>query len=376
MSQGKKRERSESQSSAEEEVRLFVNDEQAEKARKEGADLEREGKLEEAADVQSSVVAYYAKKYGDFHVKTAAAYLEYGQTLLSLIQCADPEQAALSALTSDNDEELQACFEVLECARLGFEKAETANPSDESVKSSLISVHLALGNFYEETDREDDAIKEYEFMVALNQDRAQPKARDAVSALFSIGSCHLRNNRCDDAVKYLDQAIDAAKKSDIPKELVDEMKSRRQEAIDLKKQGGEKFVEGLKQEIRSHFPDEESIITDPQETLESAQRGNAFVQPLPPQLRSDRTLSRSVPAGLTVSIPARESSGSISFIQPMGDRSEAGRPVNHNVVVRKKPKSEENSMSIQTALKELSQTEGKGSISAGGAPSPKKPRLE
>ena len=348
-------------------LKEFATEEAALEGRKEGLKLFNEGKFEDALEYQAGVCKFFSQKYGDIHPKSALPYLDYGMTILNMIQHADSEESVLGALTGAKNDDVESCLMNLDCARLGFEKAEAENPNDVEIQMRLLECHDAMGSLQIEADQEAEAIKEFQAVLLINNALPKPNLRMNCATNFSMGQCYLRLNQYAEAQKAFKAAIKFGKTegSGIDDAMIAEIQEQLEEAVELEKRGG---IEDIKAEIRKQFPDEDSQVAAPDTVLKEieqsiAAKPSAFVTPLPSELKGNASVSRSIPVGLTASIAPRETSNSISFIQPPSDG-----PIpfsgNVNIVpVKKKPKSQDNSLSVPAGMLE-------------GSPSTKKRRTE
>lgn len=346
---------------------VFTTDEEADTARKEGLGFYNTGKYDDALKLQCGVLKYKATKFGDLDPQCALYYLDYGMTLLAVIQSRDSEAAMLNS--EEDEKDISLCFVILDAARICYEKQEKSGATT-ALDGTLLwlrlaETHDALAQVQMERDDEEAAAREFEFALSLRQAAPHPDSKLIAATLFSIGSCHLRSSKYPEAIATFNKALEHRAALDAA--LVEEINGYLEEAKELEARGG---IEDLKEEIHACFPDEASQVHDPAEVLgQPAEDGmhaapaSAFVTPLPPELRAagvhsvSMSLMNAVPladAGHSNSIsflPIQGSENSRSFIQlPDNVANAHSRPVN-SVTVRKKPKtgSTDNSMSVPVA---------------------------
>lgn len=337
------------------EVPVYTTAEEAEVARHVSLELYNKGLFQEALPLQVGVLKYITSKHGETAAECGLAYLDYGLTLLAIIQGQDAEAAMIAG--EANDDDLELCFVNLDAARVCFEKAEAKAPSDELVQLRLAEVHDALAQLLLEQDNTEGAIGEFENVLLilrnnLSSDADPKKHKKIVGTLFSIGNALLGEQDYEGAVKRLEEtlaAINAAPSGAIDAQLKTEVESILAEARELQSKPEE--MDAIREEIRELFPDEKSQIPDPEEFEKQQKPANEFIVPMPVEFAG---ASRSVPLSLMTPIaPEDGHSNSISMFprqvlhsgessQHRGVGAGASAPssgaINVNVPIKKKEK--------------------------------------
>lgn len=346
---------------------LFESDDKAVQVRQAALALFNQGQLDAALALQVRVVRYFTAKYGEDDARCGVHYLDYGITLLTIIQSSNAEVAALSGNIGEPNEDIEVCLHNLEAAKVCLERAEDEAKTDEERKKvylRLAEVHESLAELHNERDDDEEVLKEYEYALVLKR-TAEDTTRSIVATMFQIGMVYLRNEDFDKAKECLGEAVELGKTSaDVPQDLREEMQTYLDEATEM--QAKPQQMDKVREEIRKLFPDEDSqIVQESQQERSSvtASASNSFV---PPASNGGLSLVAQVPGELAASrgagassngggrllsnnvVPSREASQSCSvfprqFARGSGaqsmEASLARQDVNTAVPVRKKPRA-------------------------------------
>ena len=239
----------------------FIDDEAALSARKEGLEMYNRNDIEAAIQIQSSVAAYFSKRYGELDPRCALFYLDYGMSLLAQLQALPAIDAALAGNTGKYEEEFEVCYNTLELARRGFD--EQLNGIDESDKElfsqttlRLAEAHDSIALLFVEKDDDESAIREFHHALALRREVLEPKHRLVVSTEFSIGEAYLHAEDFEKAEEQFEKTLKLAYDGDVEEELIARIQEKLAEASELKKGG----LDEIRVEIQNLFPDEEECI--------------------------------------------------------------------------------------------------------------------
>lgn len=368
-------------------VTAVTSDEVAHERRIESLREYNQGHFETALGMQFDILTYFTSTYGQVHPKCGVAYLDYGTTLLALIQSQDPGAAALRSNaavddTSDgangdgastgsggpptvgDDEDLETCYVNLETARLCFERAETA---DEAAGVDLMAIHLrqaevhdSLAQLHIERDDESTALSEFELALALRKEHLPQNDRLIIATMYSMAMCYMREENYDSAEALLKDILVVVEECKggpgaIDAGLVEEMRQNLVDITDIRHQGG---MGRIREEIRQQFVDESSQIKDPEDVLLGNGDGTA-TKAAPHRGLSAAGSSGGPSSGMFGAVPAEATSegrlggnslmsgvpapvagdaeASISHFPAMGGTSDTplSGPV-HNVAVRRK----------------------------------------
>jgi tetratricopeptide (TPR) repeat protein len=356
-----------------EEPPSFDSDEIAAAAREVGVKAFNEGRLDDAHRIQYGVLKHFTAKHGESSAQCAMYYLDYGVTLLALIQSQDPEAAALAGNTGEENEDVELCSNILELARICFDKLE-AETTDESALKTLqlrqAEVHESLAQLRHERDEESEALKELEWALFLRKSALEDSHRVVISTMFQVGALYLRNEDFDKAEETFAEALELAKGNPtVPADLVEDLTQYYDEAKEMREQGG---IESVKREIRGLFPEEaEASLRE----LTAPEGAPSLVSAVPAELASAVRVHH---GGLMASVPMRESSSSMSFFprQQFGDSvnlandgNSRSQVINTAVPVRRKerprPAGDENN---GAAAKKQHRAEGNGGASSANTP--------
>ena len=254
-----------SSTASSEQFEPFDSDADAAAARQTALDLYNAGKLEEAAELQSRILAHFTKAEGDDELspKLGLYYLDYGMTLLDQVRTDSVDNALAGNLEGgeSKEEEMNQCFAVLDCARVCFEKKlDASDEADTETTLRLAEAHHALGELCLERDDSDSALQELETALAHREEVLEPKDKRIISTLLFLGEAYLMAEEVAQAeAKYeeaLKRATDAGMGADEP--LVQELNARIEDLQAFKK--GE--VDAAKEQIRELFPDEADCVQE------------------------------------------------------------------------------------------------------------------
>ena len=309
---------------------VFASDDVAKLARDAGIKLFNEDRLEEALQLQYGLLKHFTGKYGEASAECGEYYLDYGTTLLRIIQSTDTEAAILAGNTGEENPDIEVCMQNLGLALICLDKAEAALQGDELHRIYLrqAEAHEAQSEVYHECGEENDALKELECSLALRMAVLPKTDRTVVSNMLQIGLVYLRNEEFAKAEAQLEEVLAAAKESSISQEALDDIQAYLDEAREMREQGG---LDNVKREIRELFPDEAPVEEAP-----------GLVSSIPRGLAGGFAPS----AFMSTAVPMREASSSLSFFPRQALSGESSmrvavemQPVNTSVQVKRKDRT-------------------------------------
>eukprot|EP00758_Cryptobia_borreli_P020088 Tbor_TRINITY_DN9503_c0_g1::TRINITY_DN9503_c0_g1_i1::g.15690::m.15690 len=361
---------SESEVNAADEEIVFTTEEEAQAGRQLGLKLFNDGMYEEALAPQVAVIVYYTSKYGESHASCGIYYLDYGITLLSIIQGKTTgsetgvDAAAQAALTAIDSEDAELCFLNLELARVCFEKAERADESDVEVQCRLAEVHDALAQFALEQDDSSAALAEFQTALITLQSlpgnaSEEVKNQNAcASAMFNIARCYIQEADFVNGAEKLKELLEYVSAVNLknPGTISEDMKEEIQLFYDeCKEDCNSKTFYKAQQAIQELYPDEKQEVPDPSEVLD---KSNPYLSVLPgctdnPTSVSGHSLMVTPVPYSSVGEVSNSVSRSIFPTQGTGDRSKKSisnseGPVNIVVAVKKNSKKGND---LESALK-------------------------
>ena len=356
---------------------LFDCDAAAIEARKVGLVLFNRNEFELAVHLQETLVEYFTKKYGQTSCEAAVYCLDYGITLLNIIQCREQTN---STLHGPDEDDCVACFECLELARVGFQKHPKAD-EDDAVKERLAEVHDSLAHLFLEQDNNDDALKEFEEELLLINSLQVPNNRLVLATMFAQVKCYLNESDYEGAHARMKELLAAMSTSTmngldeqrLPEGLTQEIQIY---ADDIEEHRGGKFQE-IQLEIQELFPKETE--DDVGTTTTALQEGvaNKFLSTVPAEFAQQGSCFS---LGAVVNNKENSTnSTSRSFFPPQqggadNNRSQSNPPPPSSAgpvnvaVVRKKPKQQQDA-----AVSSASQEQKDGGLTP---PVHKKARME
>lgn len=252
----------------------FTTDEEALAGRQVGLQMYNEEKYEAALAPQVAVLKYFTKKFGQSNKHCGIYYLDYGLTLLAIIQ-GIAGAAEDVALVSVDDDDAETCFINLDMARVCFEKAEADDEEDVEVQRRLAEVHDALAQFALEQDDSQTALVEFETSILTLRNLPGSAADDPktvnliTSTMFNSARCFMQETDFAGAIKKLEELLEYARaaNSKNPKVVSDELLDEVAEWLaECKDNCENKTFEATREAIKELYPAEE--VPSPAEILE------------------------------------------------------------------------------------------------------------
>lgn len=268
----------------------YTTEEEALAGRQLGLRMYNEFKFEAALAPQVAVLKFFTKKHGQSSKHCGVYYLDYGLSLLSVIQGVTSAEDA--ALRSIDEEDAETCFVNLDMARVCFEKAEGDDETDVAVQRQLADVHDALAQFALEQDNSQAALVEFEHSIHVlmnlpNNASDEPKTINQItSIMFNSARCFIQEADFPGATKKLQDLLEFSESSNkkfpdvVPKDLLEEVR----ECLDeCKDNCDNKTFEATRDAIKELYPGEDQEVPSPAEVLEapSAQPKNPYLSAIP-----------------------------------------------------------------------------------------------
>lgn len=331
----------------------FATEEEAIAGRQRGLEHFNKGELEEALAVQAGVLEFFTTKYGESSSKLGLYYLDYGLSLLELIQ-GNNRPADAAALKGVDEDDAECCFNTLELARVCLEKQEVEEGESEDLTYRIAEVHGAIAQLELEKDSYENAMQEFEHTLLLLRS-ISPKTPESVirhskaltTALFNCALCFMHEEDFAGAATELKSCLDFIEtlpSGTISPDLIEEINAFYLDAVDNR---DNKTLAKAKESIHELFPDEkqEVMVEEVLGKIKPEGGGNPFLSEMPGG-SSERGHTSSLLMTNLIPIPGRECSNSTSRstfpVQGTGERSRSSFSVSNGpvniAVARKKEK--------------------------------------
>lgn len=327
----------------------YTTEEEATAGRQKGIDYFNKGELEEALNVQAAVLEFFTGKYGENSAKMGLYYLDYGLSLLELIQ-GNNRPAEAAALKGVDEEDAECCFNTLELARVCLEKQEVEEGESEDLTYRIAEVHGAIAQLELEKDSYASAMQEFEHTLLLlrsitptTPESVTRHSKALATALFNCALCFMQEEDFAGAATEFKACLDfiaTVPPGTIAADLIEDVNAYYLDAVDNR---DNKTLAKAKESIQELFPDEKQGVMV--EEVVKAEAANPYLSEMPGG-GSDRGHTSSLLMTNLIPIPGRECSNSTSRsafpIQGTGERSRSSFSVSNGpvniAVARKKEK--------------------------------------
>lgn len=345
----------------------FATRADADAARTAGVKLFNEGNIDGAIAMQERVLGFFTTTFGEMAPECGIPYLDYGVSLLAAIQAIANDDAVLAGNGVENEEleeDLRACFETIELAKLCFQKGVDAlaekvekakNGSEEKKKAEeelaaselrLAEAFQTAGDFCMESDDEEGAIEAFGEALELREKHLPESHKLILSLHFSIAKAYADLQIYEQATAELEKAIAKAESAapsnnngNSDPQIVTALKEALEDIKQLEKAGG---LEAVRKEVEEMFPNEQGDVDQP---LGAATNGSVANRKIYGEVPKDSGNEDSLQLAADVVIPflPTDASNSMSHFPSQGhnksNSQKVSETVNKAVVIRSKKTS-------------------------------------